>query len=76
MHAIEEETNRSFQTVRTILSKDTRTDRTTKRHLERINPGRFKEEPWRERTRANLPQRITETLERGAELVKAAKGLS
>jgi hypothetical protein len=75
LHAIEEETNLGFQTVRTILSKDTRTDRTTKRHLERINPGRFKEEPWRERTRARLPKRISETLEHGRELVKAAKGL-
>src|SRR5262249_8817142 len=33
------------------------------------------EEPWRARTRAALPQRVTETLERGRELVKAAKGL-
>jgi hypothetical protein len=42
--------------------------------LERIDPGRFKEEPWRARTRAALPKRIGEVLERGRELVKAAKG--
>jgi len=52
-----------------------RRDRTTVRHLQRIDPGRFKEEPWRERTRTALPTRITETLERGRKLVKAAKGL-
>jgi hypothetical protein len=43
--------------------------------LARIDPRQFKEEPWRVRTRASLPKRINETLERGAELVKAAKGL-
>jgi len=36
----------------------------------------FREEPWRARSRANLPKRIGETLERGRDLVKAAKGLS
>jgi hypothetical protein len=49
-------------------------DRTTRKHLERVDPGRFKEEPWRARTRAALPKRIGEVLERGRELVKAAKG--
>jgi hypothetical protein len=43
--------------------------------LTRIDPRQFNEEPWRVRTRASLPKRINETLERGAELVKAAKGL-
>jgi lambda repressor-like predicted transcriptional regulator len=43
--------------------------------LERINAKRFREEPWRGRTRAALPKRINEALERGRELVKAAKGL-
>jgi hypothetical protein len=75
LRAIMEETNLGFQTVRTILGKDAGTDRTTRKHLQRIDPGSFKEEPWRERTRASLPERITETLEHGRELVKAAKGL-
>jgi lambda repressor-like predicted transcriptional regulator len=43
--------------------------------LERIDAKRFREEPWRLRTRASIPKRIGETLERGRELVKAAKGL-
>jgi len=42
--------------------------------IERVDPNRFKLEPWRQRTRASIPKRITETLERGRELVKAAKG--
>jgi len=42
--------------------------------LERVDAGRFKEEPWRSRARAALPKRIAETLERGRELVKEAKG--
>ena len=76
LRAIQEETSLGLQTVRTILSKDTRTDRTTKRLLQRIDPGRFKEEPWRERTRRSLPKRISETLEQGHDAVRAAKDLN
>lgn len=73
LRAIAEETSLGFQTVRTIIDKGDRRDRTSRKHFERID---YKpEEPWRERTRRSLPKRITETLERGAELVKAAKGL-
>jgi hypothetical protein len=72
---IAEEMTLSRRTVTTVINKKRGTDRTTVKHLQRIDPGRFKSEPWRERTRANLPKRIGETLERGAELVKAAKGL-
>jgi hypothetical protein len=75
LRAIADETSLGFQTVRTIIDQGAGTDRTTRKHLERIDPSRFKEEPWRARTRASLPKRISETLERGADLVKAAKGL-
>lgn len=61
--------------MRTIIDSGNGRDRTTVKHLERIDPSRLKEEPWRERTRVSLPKRITETLERGRELVKEAKGL-
>jgi len=44
--------------------------------LERVEIKQFREEPWRVRARASLPKRIGETLERGHELVKAAKGAS
>jgi hypothetical protein len=74
LRAIQDETSLGFQTVRTILDQGDGRDRTTRKHLERIDPGRFREEPWRKRTREGLPRRITEVLERGAELVKAAKG--
>jgi hypothetical protein len=72
---IAEEMTLSRRTVTTAINKKRGSDRTTRKHLERIDPGRFREEPWRARTRAALPKRITETLERGRELVKAAKGL-
>jgi hypothetical protein len=72
---IAEEMTLSRRTVTTVIGKGAGTDRTTRKHLERIDPGRFREEPWRTRTRASLPKRITETLARGAEVVKAAKGL-
>jgi len=71
---IAEEMTLSRRTVTTAINKKRGTDRTTRKHLERIDPGRFREEPWRTRTREGLPKRITETLARGAELVKAAKG--
>jgi hypothetical protein len=45
------------------------------KHLQRIDPARFREEPWRARTRAALPKRITATLAQSRELVQAAKGL-
>jgi hypothetical protein len=75
LRGIAEDTNLGLQTVRTIIDKGDGRDRTTRKHLERIDPARFREEPWRKRTRANLSKRINETLERGAELVQAAKGL-
>jgi hypothetical protein len=75
LRAIQEETSLGFQTVRTIVDGGVGRDRTSVRHLQRIDPSRFKEEPWRERTRLSLPKRITETLERGTKLMQAAKGL-
>jgi hypothetical protein len=75
LRAIADETSLGFQTVRTIVDQGAGRDRTTVKHLQRIDPGRFREEPWRERTRAGLPKRINETLERGAKLMQAAKGL-
>jgi hypothetical protein len=48
LRGIVEETNLGLQTVRTIIDKDDSRDRTTVKHLQRIDPGRFKEEPWRD----------------------------
>src|SRR5262245_34614889 len=86
-------TDLRLATVRTILDRDSGSDRMTKKRWQKLHPGEKwedrdytpvselarieakREEPWRERTRRNLPKRITETLDRGHELVKAAKGL-
>jgi hypothetical protein len=76
LRGIGDETSLGLQTVRTILDRDSGRDRTTVKHLQRIDPGRFREEQWRVRTRAALPKRITETVEQGRDVVKAAKGLS
>jgi hypothetical protein len=65
----------SRRTVTTVIHKKRGTDRTTIKHLQRIDPGRLREESWRLRPRASILQRIGETLACGAELVKAAKGL-
>src|SRR5262249_7777608 len=64
-----------LQTVRTIIDQGNGRDRTTVKYLQRIDPARFREEPWRARTRAALPKRITEVLAQARALVQAAKGL-
>ena len=77
LRAIAEETSLGLPTVRTIVDKRDGCDRTTVKHLERIDPDRKLEASWRarKRTRDRLPKRINETLARGRELVKQAKGL-
>ena len=66
-----------MRTVRTIVDQGDGRDRTTIKHLERIDPDRKLEASWRarQRTRDALPKRITETLTKGRELVKEARGL-
>jgi hypothetical protein len=75
LRGIAEDTNLGLQTVRTIVEQGERRDRTTVKHLQRIDPDRFRESAWRERTRKALPKRVTEALAKGRELVKEAKGL-
>jgi hypothetical protein len=76
LRGIAEEMNLGLQTVRTIIDQKHGTDRTTIKHLKRIDPDRKLEVSWqaRERTRKALPKRINETLAKGRELIKAAKG--
>jgi transposase len=71
------ETNLGMQTVRTIIGKAAGSDRATMKRLERLDPERADLAAWkaRKRTMDALPQKITETLEAGAALIKAAKGL-
>ena len=79
LRAIAEQTGLGIQTVRTIVGKDTGTDRTgkranllRKREIDRLRAAEYRAQ---KRTRDGLPKRITETRKRGDELVKAAKGL-
>jgi hypothetical protein len=80
LRGIVEETSLGFQTVRTIVAQGEQRDRTTQKHrgrLERIAVDRTAEVRWRarKRTRDGLPKRINESLTKGRDLVKAAKGL-
>ena len=77
LRGIAEETSLGVRTVRTIVEQKDGRDRTTVKHLQRIDPDRKLEASWRarKRTRNTLPKRINETLARGRELVTEAKGL-
>jgi hypothetical protein len=77
LRGIVDETSLGLRTVRTIVDQGDGRDRTTIKHLERIDPERKLEASWRarKRTRAALPKHINETLEKGRELVKEARVL-
>jgi hypothetical protein len=75
LRGIVDETSLGFATVRTIVEKGDGVDRATMRRLHRIAPDKFLEAALRRRKRSRdaLPQRIGQTLKRGAELLKEAK---
>jgi hypothetical protein len=77
LRRIADETNLGMQTVRTITAKSSCSDRASMKRLERIDPEREAVTAWeaRKRTRDALPKKIAETLETGAALIKAVKGL-
>jgi hypothetical protein len=77
LRGIAEDLSLGFPTVRTIIEQGDGRDRTTIKHLERIDPDRAAAVRWRarKRTRDGLPKRIDETLTKGRELGKEAKGL-
>jgi hypothetical protein len=77
LRGIADETSLPLHTIRTIVGKVNGTDRTTIKHLERIDPDRARQVSWkaRKRTRDALPRQINEALKTSAELLKAAKGL-
>jgi hypothetical protein len=74
---IMDETALSLQTVRTIIGREHRTDRTTAKRLERlgIDKTELNRAKARKRTRDALPKRINEALAEGAALITEAKGL-
>jgi hypothetical protein len=74
---IAEEMNLGLQTVRTVIDKKDRVDRTTLDRWERIAPDMRTERDRRRRRRDvdGLRKGIPSLLERSAELIKRAKGL-
>ena len=77
LRGIAEETGLTLQTVRTIISQRKRTDRTSIKHLSRIDPDRAGMKLWlaKKRMRDGLPKKIHELRATGDELLKEAKGL-
>jgi hypothetical protein len=77
LRAIVDETNLSLRTVRTIVGRAERTDRTTKKRLQRIEIDKFRRMAWKSQKRTGdaLPKQVQTVIETGAALVKEAKGL-
>jgi hypothetical protein len=78
LREIAEEMSLSLRTVRTVIAKGNGVDRTTIKHLERIDPERAKVKAWeaKRQIRARLPKRIHELRKAGDELLKEAKDLA
>ena len=74
---IADDTSLSLRTVRTILGRADRTDRTSIKRLQKVDPDRAAliSSRARKRTRDALPKQITQLLAQGAALIKEAKGL-
>jgi hypothetical protein len=77
LREIAEVTNLGLNTVRTIIAQASRTDRTTVKHLERIDPDRARITRWKrqKRTGNTLPKRIQNRLKEADDLIREAKGL-
>jgi hypothetical protein len=71
-----EETSLGFRTVRTIVGQIDGTDRTSQRHMGRIDPDRLRQARWkRQRRRGDaLPRRVQRVIEDGHTLAKEARG--
>jgi hypothetical protein len=74
---IADETSLGLNTVRTIVGRTNGTDRTSIKHLRRIDPDRAHMRAWTAKRQARdaLPRRIHQLRENGDELLKEAKGL-
>ena len=77
LREIADDTSLTLRTVRTILGRDTRTDRTSVKRLTRIDPDRaaMNSHKARRRTRDALPNQIGEAIKTNVALLKAAKGI-
>jgi hypothetical protein len=76
LRGIVDETGLTLATVRTIAGSDTGTDRTSIKHLSRIDPERARVKVWlaKKRLRDGLPKRLHDLRKRGDKLIKEAKG--
>jgi chromosome segregation ATPase len=80
LRLIVDETGLGLQTVRTIIGRETRSDRTTvkrkRKHMpEPPDKAAVASHKASKRTFEALPRQVAKHLEAGAELIKAAKGL-
>jgi len=75
LRAIAEETNLGLNTVRTIIGRKNGTDRTSVKHMAKIDPDRTREKMWtaKRQQRDALPKRINELRKVGDDLIKEAK---
>jgi hypothetical protein len=76
LRAIMDETSLSLQTVRTVVDQGNGVDRTTRKHLARIDPDRARERQWRAKSqnRKALPKRIA-AWEKSRDELRKSKGL-
>ena len=77
LRQIAEETNLGLNTVRTIIAQAKRTDRTTRKHLARVEPEAIDRQQlahWKRQRRSGngLPKRINNHLKAGAALIREA----
>ena len=77
LRGIAEEMELGLNTVRIIVGRINRTDRTTRKRWVRLglDPRELAHQKSRKRTAAALPKRMQAVIETGNELVKEAKGL-
>jgi hypothetical protein len=76
LRAIADETSLGLQTVRTIIDQGAGVDRTTRKHLARIDPERERQRAWqaKSRSRKALPKQIAAWEKTASELRQEAKG--
>ena len=74
---IVDDTSLSLRTVRTIIGRADRTDRTSLKRFQKVNPDRatLMSSRARKRIRDALPKQIDHLLAQGASLIQEAKGL-
>lgn len=77
LRGVADETGLTLATIRTIISQRSGTDRTSMKHLERIDPERARRKTLETRSRMirTLPKKIAALEKAGGELLKEFKGL-